>query len=134
MPVHLHRPSSQYLARTEEAQAQNDKTAQSTAQANNASQEKQFNETTTTGAGSDSELIAIFNPDIHVCDIGDFAQLGFDEQVKRLADRAGFQMKMVQQVYQHVRTFKDAEEVVKSMHEAVLECAEVEIGRRAAGE
>jgi hypothetical protein len=67
-----------------EAKTQNDKAAQCTTQANNAlQQEKQSEDITTAGVGSERELIALFNPKIHVCDIGDFAQLGFDKQSEK---------------------------------------------------
>src|SRR6267154_5110919 len=80
-----------------------------------------------TGSGSESDLIVILSPKIHTSDIGDFAQIGFDQQVKQLAVLAGFQEKMVRDVYKHAGSFEEAKRIVKVMHKATVESARVEI-------
>lgn len=76
----------------------------------------------------------LFNSEIHICDIGDFAQIGFDYQVQQLADATGFQAHIIQNVYKNVGTFTEVSEVVKAMQKAALECAEDEIGKCTARE
>ncbi|KAG2045579.1 hypothetical protein BDR06DRAFT_978108 [Suillus hirtellus] len=88
----------------------------------------------TTATPSDTDVVALFNPDVHICDIGEFAQVGFNEQVQRLADDTGSQGHTVRNAYKNVGSFIETEEVMKAMRKAALECAEDEIGKRAAGE
>ncbi|KAG2129218.1 uncharacterized protein EDB93DRAFT_1182859 [Suillus bovinus] len=64
---------------------------------------------------------------IHAQDIARFAQSGYNEHVKQLATRSGFQATIVQNVYKHVSSFKRTEKVIKAMHTAALECAKEEI-------
>lgn len=80
-----------------------------------------------TGSGSESDMIVVLSPEIHTSNIGWFVWVGFDQQVKRLTNAAGFQERVIQEVYRHAGTFREAEEIVKAMSKAVVECARAEI-------
>lgn len=132
MPVHLHHQSSQQAkTRTGNLSESQPQSADNPSQPRY--QETQLQKTT---VPSSNDLVALFNPDIHICDIGDFAQIGFDCRVQQLANATGFQASIIQNVYKNLgtRAFAEADEVVKAMQKAVQECAEDEIGKRTAGE
>ncbi|KAJ8581896.1 hypothetical protein M405DRAFT_846759 [Rhizopogon salebrosus TDB-379] len=118
MPPHLHnQSSSQAEGASNQSQSQ--------------SQGNQHQGNVYTGTGPESDLTIMLSPDIHTQDIGWFARVRFDQQVKQLAKSAGFQEKIVQEVYRHVGNFKEAEDIVKAMRRAAVECAKAEIKSQA---
>lgn len=64
---------------------------------------------------------------IHPEDIASFAQFGFNEHAKQLANQTGFQAAVIEGVYKHVSNFKQTKKIVKAMRTAAMECAKVEI-------
>jgi hypothetical protein len=81
-----------------------------------------------TGMGSDADSVRVhLDSHIHVEDIVQFVQFGFDERVKRLATRSGFQAAIIRDVYKHVSNFKQTERIVKAMHTAAMDRAKTEI-------
>ncbi|KAG1734963.1 hypothetical protein EDD22DRAFT_852424 [Suillus occidentalis] len=67
------------------------------------------------------------DPQIHRMDIERFVQFGFDEQVKRLAIRSGFQVEIIQDIYKQVTCFKRLKQVIKAMRASALDRAKEEI-------
>ncbi|KAJ8596094.1 hypothetical protein M405DRAFT_837379 [Rhizopogon salebrosus TDB-379] len=92
------------------------------------STEKTITRFTRAGSGSDADSVRILlDSKIHAEDVAHFAQFGFDERVRQLATRSGFQAGMIRGVYKHVSNFKRTERVVKAMRTAAINCAKSEI-------
>ncbi|KAG1728992.1 uncharacterized protein EDB91DRAFT_1160482 [Suillus paluster] len=81
-----------------------------------------------TGNGLDAVSVRVhLNSQIHTEDIEQFVRFGFDEQVKSLATRSGFQVAMVQDIYKHVSNFKRLKKVIRAMRASAIERAKAEI-------
>jgi hypothetical protein len=70
------------------------------------------------------------DPRIHTADIALFVQFGFEEKVESLANRSGFQSSMIQDVYKHSSTFKQAESITKAIQTAAVKCTVLKINRQ----
>jgi hypothetical protein len=81
-------------------------------------------------SSSEADVRVCLDSQIHAVDVGKFAQFGFEEQVRRLANRSGFQPVMIRDVYKHVSSFRQMENITKAMHAAAVECAIAKIQRR----
>ncbi|KAG1743146.1 hypothetical protein EDD22DRAFT_958801 [Suillus occidentalis] len=67
------------------------------------------------------------NQKIHEADIERFLHFGFDEQLYRLANRSGFQVELIQDIYKQVRSYKQLKHVVKAMRASAMNRAKAEI-------
>ncbi|KIK31492.1 hypothetical protein CY34DRAFT_19868 [Suillus luteus UH-Slu-Lm8-n1] len=85
---------------------------------------------TTNGSPEANARVPHIDPQIHTADIAQFAQFGFEEKVESLANRSGFQPSMIQDVYKHSSTFKQAENIAKAMRVAAVKCAVSKINRQ----
>ncbi|KAG2090218.1 uncharacterized protein F5147DRAFT_658232 [Suillus discolor] len=75
---------------------------------------------TTNGSPEANARVPHIDPQIHTADIAQFTQFGFEAKVERLANRSGFQPSMIQDVYKHSSTFKQAEDIAKAMRVAAV--------------
>ncbi|KAG0703271.1 hypothetical protein DFH29DRAFT_874532 [Suillus ampliporus] len=81
---------------------------------------------TTNGSPEANGRASHIDPQIHTADIVQFTKFGFEEKVERLVNRSGFQPSMIQDVYKHSSTFKQAENIAKAMQVTAQEEEEEE--------
>ncbi|KAG1751554.1 uncharacterized protein EDB91DRAFT_1078313 [Suillus paluster] len=85
---------------------------------------------TTNGSPEANARVPHIDPQIHTADIVQFTQFGFEEKVERLANCSGFQPSMIQDVYKHSSTFKQAENIAKAMRVTAVKCVVSKINRQ----
>lgn len=79
-------------------------------------------------SSTDADSVRInVDSQIHLEDIAQFVQFGFDEQIKQLAIHLGFQAAVVYEVYGHVTTFKRTKRTMRVMRTAAFEGAKTDI-------
>ncbi|KAG2135868.1 uncharacterized protein EDB93DRAFT_1254121 [Suillus bovinus] len=85
---------------------------------------------TTNGSLEANARVPHIDPRIHTADVVQFMKFGFEEKVERLANCSGFQQSMIQDMYKHSSTFKQAENITKAMWITAVKCAVSKINRQ----